>query len=76
MIENLSWYQLNPRKSNPITGSWLLSRNYWICCPYTLKVGDEKIEGEKILLCIGSKPTIQTIKGLDQTVYHTIDSIK
>ncbi|MBD3189639.1 MAG: dihydrolipoyl dehydrogenase [Candidatus Heimdallarchaeota archaeon] len=43
--------------------------------PYTLKVGDEQIKGEMILLCIGSKPTIPLIKGLDQVDYHTSDSI-
>ena len=40
---------------------------------YTMKVGDEIIKGEKILLCSGSKPLIPPIKGLEETGYITSD---
>ena len=42
--------------------------------PYTLKVGDETITSELILLCTGSKPTIPPIKGLEKVGYLTSDS--
>ncbi len=40
---------------------------------YTMKVGDEVIKGEKILLCSGSKPLIPPIEGLEETGYITSD---
>lgn len=40
---------------------------------YTMKVGDEIIKGDKILLCSGSKPFIPPIKGLEETGYITSD---
>ncbi|MHA1227415.1 MAG: dihydrolipoyl dehydrogenase [Candidatus Hodarchaeales archaeon] len=43
--------------------------------PYTLKVGDETIKGDLILLCTGSQPKIPRIKGLDSIDYHTSDTI-
>ena len=38
---------------------------------YTVKVGDEVIKGDKILLCIGSRPLIPPIKGLKEVGYIT-----
>src|SRR5271157_1536879 len=43
--------------------------------PYTLKVQDETIKSNMILLSIGSKATIPPIKGLSEVGYHTSDSI-
>ncbi|MGQ4914565.1 MAG: dihydrolipoyl dehydrogenase [Candidatus Asgardarchaeia archaeon] len=38
---------------------------------YTVKVGNEVIKGDKILLCIGSRPLIPPIDGLEETGYLT-----
>ncbi|MGQ4833774.1 MAG: dihydrolipoyl dehydrogenase [Candidatus Asgardarchaeia archaeon] len=38
---------------------------------YTVKVGDEIITGDKILLCIGSRPLIPKIEGLEEAGYIT-----
>ncbi len=43
--------------------------------PYTLKVGKETISSKMIFLCTGSKPMIPDIKGLDETVYLTSDTL-
>ena len=43
--------------------------------PYTLKVGDETIKSNLILLCSGSKPIIPRINGLEEVSYHTSDTI-
>lgn len=43
--------------------------------PYTLKVGDETITSKMIFLCIGSKPIIPPIKGLDEVGYLTSDTV-
>ena len=43
--------------------------------PYTLKVGRETIKSKMIFLCIGSKPVIPPIKGLENVQYHTSDTI-
>jgi len=43
--------------------------------PYTLKVQNETIRSNMILLSIGSKATIPPIKGLREAGYHTSDSI-
>lgn len=43
--------------------------------PYQLKVGDETITSKMIFLCLGSKPLIPPIKGLDEVPYHTSDTI-
>ncbi|MGD2125987.1 MAG: dihydrolipoyl dehydrogenase [Desulfobacteraceae bacterium] len=43
--------------------------------PYQLQVGDERITSKMIFLCLGSKPLIPPLKGLDQVSYHTSDSI-
>lgn len=43
--------------------------------PYTLKVQDDIISSKTIILCIGSKPSIPPIKGLEKTGYHTSDTI-
>jgi dihydrolipoamide dehydrogenase len=43
--------------------------------PYTLKVKNETIHSNMILLSIGSKPIIPPIKGLEETGYHTSDTI-
>ena len=38
---------------------------------YTVKVGDEIIKGDKILLCTGSRPLIPPINGLKETGFIT-----
>jgi mycothione reductase len=48
--------------------------------PYTLKVGNNSnnnvvITSKMIFLCIGSKPIIPPIKGLERVCYHTSDTI-
>lgn len=43
--------------------------------PYILQVGEERIKAEKILLCLGSEPTIPPIQGLDKIRYHTNKTI-
>jgi mycothione reductase len=43
--------------------------------PYTLRVQNEIIRSNFILLCAGSKPLIPPIKGLQETGYHTSDTI-
>ena len=43
--------------------------------PYTLKVEEETIRSNMILLSIGSKPIIPPIKGLREVGYHTSDTI-
>ncbi len=41
---------------------------------YTVDVGEEEIEGNKILLCTGSKPYIPPIDGLEEVSYLTNDN--
>jgi mycothione reductase len=43
--------------------------------PYTLRVKDETIHSDMILLSIGSQPTISPIKGLKEAGYQTSDTI-
>ena len=43
--------------------------------PYTLRVGEEEIKGDMILLCSGSRPAIPDIKGLQETGYLTSDTL-
>lgn len=43
--------------------------------PYRLKVGAEEISAKMIFLCLGSRPTIPAIEGLDGVAYHTSDTI-
>ncbi|MDQ3847512.1 MAG: FAD-dependent oxidoreductase, partial [Thermoproteota archaeon] len=47
--------------------------------PYTLKVGNNSnnvvMTSKMIFLCIGSKPLIPSIRGLDDIRYHTSDTI-
>ncbi len=43
--------------------------------PYTLKVGDDIITSKMIILCIGSKPLIPRIIGIENVDYHTSDTI-
>jgi dihydrolipoamide dehydrogenase len=43
--------------------------------PYRLKVGNETITSKKILLCTGSRPRIPPLEGLEQTGYHTSDTL-
>jgi dihydrolipoamide dehydrogenase len=43
--------------------------------PYVLKVGGDLITSKMILLCIGSRPTIPGIRGLDKVEYLTSDSV-
>ncbi len=41
---------------------------------YTLKVGDELIKGDRILICSGSRPFVPRISGLKETGYLTSTS--
>ncbi len=43
--------------------------------PYTLKVGGEEIRSRLILLCLGSRPLVPPIKGLEEVPYQTSDSV-
>ncbi|MGQ9583645.1 MAG: dihydrolipoyl dehydrogenase [Thermoplasmatota archaeon] len=43
--------------------------------PHALRVGDEEIHSELILLCLGSRPMVPSIKGLMEVPHHTSDSI-
>jgi dihydrolipoamide dehydrogenase len=43
--------------------------------PYQLKVQDEIITSKKIFLCLGSKPLIPKIKGLEDVAFYTSDTI-
>jgi mycothione reductase len=43
--------------------------------PYQLKVQDEIMTSRMIFLCLGSKPLIPQIKGLQGVPYHTSDTI-
>ena len=43
--------------------------------PHTLRVGQETIRGDMILLCTGSRPAIPNIRGLDQVDYLTSDTL-
>ncbi|MHA2165387.1 MAG: FAD-dependent oxidoreductase, partial [Candidatus Hodarchaeales archaeon] len=42
---------------------------------YVVKIGDEVIKGEKILLCLGSDTSIPLIADLDSIEYHTSKTI-
>lgn len=41
---------------------------------YTVDVGGREIEGDKILLCTGSKPKTPKIPGIDEVEYYTNDN--
>jgi len=41
---------------------------------YTVRVGNEVITGDKILLCTGSRPLVPDIAGLEQVGYYTNDN--
>ncbi len=43
--------------------------------PYTLKVGNDTIKSNLIILCTGSKTLIPPIKGLEKTGYLTSDTL-
>jgi len=43
--------------------------------PKTLMVGAEEIEGEKIIIAAGTRPSVPPISGLDKTAYQTSDTI-
>lgn len=43
--------------------------------PYILRVGGDMITSRMILLCIGSRPAIPRIRGLDKVGYLTSDSV-
>lgn len=43
--------------------------------PYTMKVGNETITGKMIFLCTGSNPMIPPVMGLEETGYHTSDTV-
>jgi mycothione reductase len=40
-----------------------------------LQVGDEQIRGERMILAAGARPTVPEIPGLDETPFHTTDTI-
>ncbi len=42
---------------------------------YTLKVGEKKIKGDKILICSGSEPLVPPIKGLEEGGYFTSEGL-
>ncbi|MGC8558412.1 MAG: dihydrolipoyl dehydrogenase [Nitrososphaeria archaeon] len=41
---------------------------------YTVKIGNEVITGDKILLCTGSRPLVPNIPGLEEVGYYTNDN--
>jgi len=43
--------------------------------PYTLKVGDKTLSSKMIFLCIGSRPAITRVKGLEEAAYLTSDYV-
>jgi mycothione reductase len=43
--------------------------------PYELRVDGETIRSKRILLCLGSRPAVPEVPGLEETGYHTSDSI-
>lgn len=43
--------------------------------PKKLMVGKEEVEGEKIVIAAGTRPSVPPIPGLDQTAYYTSDTI-
>jgi dihydrolipoamide dehydrogenase len=43
--------------------------------PYTLKAGKEVLKGKIIFLCTGSRPSIPSVKGLDDVDYLTSDDV-
>src|SRR5437763_10163108 len=43
--------------------------------PYTMRGDGTEISSKMIFLCIGSKINIPPIKGLEQTTYHTSDTV-
>ncbi len=43
--------------------------------PYSMRVGEEEISGDMILLCPGSRPAIPDIEGLEETGYLTSDTL-
>ena len=43
--------------------------------PYTLKVGEKEIRGEKILLCTGSQPLVPSVPGLSEAGFLSSDTL-
>jgi mycothione reductase len=43
--------------------------------PYTIKVGNETITSKMIILCTGSRPTVPSVEGLQETGYLTSDTL-
>jgi mycothione reductase len=43
--------------------------------PYQVKVGHETITSKMIFLCLGSRPLVPPIAGLETVAYHTSDTI-
>lgn len=43
--------------------------------PYQMRVGKETISAEQIFLCLGSRPAIPQIAGLEKVAYHSSDTI-
>ena len=41
---------------------------------YTVDVGGREIEGDKVLLCTGSRPAIPRVPGIDEVDYYTNDN--
>lgn len=60
-------------KANP---KYTLYKNFsHFTGPKKLMVGNEEIEGEKIVIAAGTRPAIPPIPGLDKTPYYTSDTI-
>jgi dihydrolipoamide dehydrogenase len=43
--------------------------------PYQLKVGGDALRSDMIFLCLGSRPLVPNIAGLDGVAYHTSDTV-
>ena len=41
---------------------------------YTVDVGGREIEGDKVLLCTGSRPAVPKVPGIDEVDYYTNDN--
>ena len=60
-------------KANP---KYTLFKNFaHFTGPKKLMVGDEEIEGEKIVIAAGTRPSVPSIPGLDKTAFHSSDTI-
>src|SRR3989304_6653210 len=60
-------------KANP---KYTLYKNFsHFTGPKKLMVGNEEIEGEKIVIAAGTRPGLPSIPGLDKTAFHSSDTI-